>query len=186
MSNNNDFRLAFAGIVATATVGVWSAHLAYQASSNQMHAENDRAAVQFAKEQRKTAYVDYLQAEEDVHNTAFRLCLFMDAYNHGRVEFSVLETAWNAWGEAGVKDLRADSEVKLLASQPVAALIKKWDDYDDSVSDQLVAVRDTLGTDGPTKDAAIEKLRGMVGADNEPSLDEFVKVAKADLGLAKD
>jgi hypothetical protein len=180
---DNDFRIAIAGMITTAAVAIWGSHLAYKSGVNQMHAETDRAATQFAKEQRKTAYVDYLAAEEDLHNTAFRLYLRFDDLCKGNIGLNDIDDSWNAWTDAGAKNLRTDSEVKLVASTPVAVLIKQWDDYDDGVSDQLVAVKNAVLQNNPKP--AVDKLGGMVGNVHEPSLDIFVNVAKADLGLAK-
>lgn len=188
----NEFWLALAstaagvlGIAATAAVGIWAAHLAYKSSTNQIKAESDRAAIQFSKEKRKDAYTDYLTAETDLRDEMYKMWQSFDHFVSGQMSEDKLSDQYSAWIKACDADLRADSEVRLVASRSVARLIGQWDDYDDKVHDQIVGIKIAINahdlTSASGKTAA---LNGMVGPDNAPSLDHFVDIAKADLGLS--
>lgn len=69
----NEFWLALAGIGATVVIGLAGGWLTYQSSINQINSETTRQTIQFSREQRKAAYVDYLVAYKDLRTHEFRL-----------------------------------------------------------------------------------------------------------------
>jgi hypothetical protein len=59
---SNEFYRALAGITATVVVGLVGGLLTFQTSTHQIAAESDRTERSFNREQRKTAYTEYLNA----------------------------------------------------------------------------------------------------------------------------
>jgi hypothetical protein len=189
---SNEFWLALAGavgtgvgVVATAVVGVFAAILSHDSSTTQVRAESDRAALQFVREQRKSTYLDFLNAETDLHNKAYEYAHAASDYFNGRADAKFVSDSEGAWVKAKELATRKEYAAELFASQPVYDLLIDWASYDDHVEDQILAISGQFDGDVMPSHDKIDALVEIVAPDTQPSAKHFEDVAQHDLGLSR-
>lgn len=162
-------------------VGIASAWLTHQTSTNQMAAESDRVALEFSREQRKIAYADHLNAIADLYRAEYNIKYQPSPI--GPVEAEQLEDRFKIYSEAGDKFNRTGATVRLLASQEVVrareAIRDKHNRINDQIEDLMLAIR--RGSESST----LNELRLKLDLDYSPYLEQqFINAAKKDLGLS--
>jgi hypothetical protein len=180
---SNEFYLALAGIAATVVVGLVGGWLTYQASTRQIEAESDRAALSFNREQRKTAYTEYLNALFDLDGTEYDIRYERNPSLSGPLDSKQLEDQYKAYIAAKDRLNRASSAVLLLASRDVAdARAAISDDHSRryfQIDDLIAAVR----IEAPRQ--LIEQQRLEINLASPELEQRFVSAAQKDLGLTE-
>lgn len=180
---SNEFYLALAGIAATVVLGLVGALLTSQASTRQIAAESDRAAVNFSREQRKSAYTDFLNALFDLDRAEFNIQNAYDTSLGDPTGSKALEDQYKAYTEATDELNRTVSAVRLLASPEVAAAREAIRDNHSAIYKQVTALMAAAKSGAPPADIA--ELRTTVGV-GDPDLEQrFVDAAKKDLGITE-
>jgi len=180
---SNEFFLALAGIAATVVVGLAGGWLTYQASTRQIEAESDRAALSFNREQRKTAYTEYLNALFDVDGAEYDIRYQHNPSLSGPLDSKQLEDQYKAYIAAKDRLNRASSAVLLLASRDVAdARAAISDDHGKryfQIDDLMAAVRNGA----PRQLITQRRLEINLAS---PDLEQrFGDAAQKDLGIAE-
>jgi hypothetical protein len=183
---SNEFWLALAGIFATVVVGMTASMLAYRTSGNQIKAETDRTAVQFTKEQRKSAYVDFLTTYTDLSEAEFefthQLTLIDDFDMKGVQDKSDLYYAQTS------KCRNASAAVELVGSQDVnkarGELVDQHNDIQNIIQPLAVAI---ARAGNPRiyagKVSELQRIVDKVERDDDRLRKNFINAAKRDLGL---
>ena len=183
---SNEFWLAMAGIFATVLVGMTASTLAYRTSGNQIKAETDRAAVQFTKEQRKSAYVDFLTTYTDLSEAEFefthQLTLIDDFDMKGVQDKSDLYYAQTS------KCRNASAAVELVGSQDVnkarGELVDQHNDIQNIIQPLAVAIaRAGNPRSYAGKVSELQRIVDNVQRDDDRMRKNFINAAKRDLGL---
>jgi hypothetical protein len=189
---SNEFWLALAstaaavlGVAATATVGIWAAHLAYKSSANQVKAETDRANLAFSREQRKAVYLDFLNKEDTVHNEAFMTYETITDYVSGKIDFQVVHDHVEAWNKADDAAIQATNAAQLFASRSAYNVIEEWAKYDEKVHDAMVGIIEQTNAGKVPSPDRVSALGQVVGTEHEPSPKHFEDVAQPDLGVSR-
>ncbi len=180
---SNEFYLALAGIAATVVVGLAGGWLTYQASTRQIEAESDRAALSFNREQRKSAYTEYLNALFDVDRAEYDIRYAHNSSLTGPLESKQVEDQYKVYTAATDRLNRASSAVLLLASRDVAdARAAITDDHDRryfQIDDLMAAVRN-----GAPRQL-ITQLRLEIDLTSKDLEQRFINAAQKDLGIAE-
>lgn len=184
---SNEFYLALAGIAATVVLGLVGALLTAQASTRQIAAESDRAAVNFSREQRKNAYADFLNALFDLDRAEFNI--HNDIHNDYDTSPSdapnptALEDQYKAYTDATDELNRTVSAVRLLASPEVAAAREAIRQDHSAIYKQIDVLMAAARSGAAANDIRALRERVDVGA---PDLEErFIQAAKKDLGITE-
>lgn len=183
---SNEFWLAVAGIFATVVVGVTASTLAYRTSGNQIKAETDRVAVQFGKEQRKSAYVDFLTAYTDLSEAEFEFAHQLARMDDFNTDATVdKSTAYYTQSE---KCRQSSATVEVVGSEDVekarGQLVDKHNDIQNLIQPLALAIV-KAGNPRSYADQVFD-LQGVVAKvqrDNDRLRKNFINVAKRDLGL---
>jgi hypothetical protein len=179
---SNEFWLALVAIAATLIVGTTGSWLAYLASTNQVKAESDRAALSFSREQRKNAYADYLDAVAILRVAEYQL---WDKFKNVPFDMKQAEDQSTREGDAFLKFNTASSTVRLLASPDVEAAREKIRDKHNHIQDSIYKLMVAARTGPPEKvtgpAADLYKDLDLLGS---PLVPDFIKLAQRDLGLA--
>jgi len=185
------FWLALAGIAATAIVGVVGSVLTYKTSADRIHFDAQARVI----DQRKTAYLDFLNAEADEWDQGGRLTERFAQLAAGQISYGVLVDQWNKWSATLNPQYRAMSEVKLVASQNIWLLVDSWTRFDDQVRRLMPEVKnavDVVCADRPSTTCAevpsvtdeVFELARATKIDSSPAIKTFDEVAQPDLGLS--
>jgi hypothetical protein len=177
---SNEFWLALAGMAATVVVGITGSLLAYQTSTHQSKAESDRAALTFSREQRKTAYADFLTADTDTWRAEYNIKWPDSVSLAGPLDLKQLEDQFKVYTEATGRFNRATSTVKLLASHDVAEARNAVSANHNSLYFQIDNLMARARRGEP-----IDEIRLNMNLDKWDDLNQhFIDAAKKDLGLA--
>jgi hypothetical protein len=180
---SNEFWVALAGIAATVVVGLTSNWLAYQSSARQLKAESDRVTTSFSRDQRKTAYADYLNAVADLDTAEFNMRNPSPGGALSPVDLEQLNSQFTFYNQAGAKFSQAGSTVRLLASPDVEMARKAIRDKHNKINDQINSLMAAARSVPPHADLVY--LRFSIDLDTSPGLEQrFIDAAKKDLGLA--
>ena len=180
---SNEFYLALAGIAATVVVGLVGGLLTYQTSKNQMTAETQRSALSFSREQRKVAYVEFLNALFDLDRAELNIRDANDASLANGGGSKLLEEQYTVYTEATDDLNRAVAAVRLLASPDVAAARDAIRDNHSAIFFQITTLMAAAKRGAPP--SVLDALRAKVGT-AAPELEErFIDAAKKDLGVTR-
>jgi hypothetical protein len=180
---SNEFYLALAGIAATVLVGLTGGWLTYQASTRQMTAESERAALSFNREQRRSAYTEYLNALSDVDRAEYNI---RNAYNvslNGPLDSKQVENQSRVYAEATDRLNRASSAVRLLASRDVAEARDAIRDDHKPLFFQIDALIAAVQSGAAPK--LITQRRLEIGTASPDLEQRFISAAQKDLGFAE-
>lgn len=179
---SNEFWLALAGIAATLIVGTIGSWLAYLASTNQVNAESDRAALSFTREQRENAYVGYIDAVAVLENAELNLYY---AFDKLPIDMKQGEQQKDLQEEAYKKFVRAGSSVHLLASPDVEAARQKIRVKHNKIQNDIGDLMGAARTGPPEKATALAAdLYKDLDIGDSPLVPNFVAAAQRDLRLA--
>ncbi|OBJ90559.1 hypothetical protein [Mycobacterium sp. 1245852.3] len=183
---SNEFWLAIAGIFATVIVGVVGSTLAYRTSGNQIRAETSRTTAQFNKERRISAYTDFLTAYSDLEEAEFEFAhqLAPNTFTSD----SVVDKSANFRAKSDTCR-KAVSRVVIVGSNAVTTAMTKiingHNDIQNKIQPLALAI---MKSDNPQKYVSqVADLQYAIDReqhDEDGLRMEFVKAAKADLGLA--
>lgn len=182
---SNEFWLAITGIFATVVVGIVGSTLAYRTAGNQITAETNRTTSQFNKDQRISAYTDFLTAYSDLEEAEFEFAhqLAPNTFNSD----SVVDKSANFRAKSD-KCRQAVSRVDIVGSEAVTRAMTKIINGHNDIQNKIQPLALTImKSDNPQKyvsqvadlQYAIEREQ----RDDDGLRMEFVKAAKADLGL---
>jgi len=183
---SNEFWLAIAGIFATVVVGVTASTLAYRTSGNQIKAETDRVAVQFSKEQRKSAYVDFLNAFTDLSEAEFEWThqlARMDDFN-----MDAMVDKSTAYSTQFGKCRQASATVELVGSGDVekarGELVDNHNDIQNLIQPLALAIAEAGNPRSHAgKVSELQTVVDKVRRDDDHLRQNFINAAKRDLGL---
>jgi hypothetical protein len=183
---SNEFWLALAGIFATVVVGVTASTLAFRTSGNQIKAETNRAAIQFSKDQRKSAYVDFLTTYTDLSEAEFEFTHQLARTDDFDMN-SVIDKSTAYYTQTG-KCRQASAVVELTASEDVnkarGQLVDKHNDIQNLIQPLALAIAHA-GNPGSYA-GKVSELQSVVDAvqrDDEGLRRKFINAAKRDLDL---
>ncbi|WP_156664791.1 hypothetical protein [Mycobacterium sp. 852002-51057_SCH5723018] len=183
---SNEFWLALAGIFATVVVGVTASSLAYRASGNQIKAETDRVAVQFSKEQRKSAYADFLTAYTDLSEVEFEFTHQLARTDDFEMSAVVDKSA--AYATQSGKCRSASATVELIGSAAVdkarGELVDKHNDIQNLIQPLALAIAKAGNPRSyGGKVSELQRVVEKVQRDDDRLRQAFIEAAKRDLGF---
>jgi hypothetical protein len=183
---SNEFWLALAGIFATVLVGVTASMLAYRTSGNQIRAETDRVRVQFTKEQRKSAYVDFLTTYTDLSEAEFEFTHQLTLIDEFDMK-GVQDKSDSYYAQTG-KCRNASATVELVASEEVnkarGELVDKHNDIQNLIQPLALAIaRAGNPRSYAGKVSELQRIVEKAQRDDDRLRKNFINAAKRDLGL---
>jgi hypothetical protein len=183
---SNEFWLALAGIFATVLVGVTASTLAYRTSGNQIRAETDRVAVQFTKEQRKSAYVDFLTTYTDLSEAEFEFTHQLTLINE--FDMKGMQDKSNLYYAQTEKCRTASATVELVGSEDVnkarGDLVDKHNDIQNLIQPLALAIaRAGNPRSYAGKVSELQRIVEKVQRDDDRLRENFINAAKRDLDL---
>jgi hypothetical protein len=186
---STEFWVAIVSVCATVIVGVTGTWFAYRGTIAQVHAEadrvtaeSDRTALQFNKEQRITAYANYLASLTNLGNDEFLLT--QDFIKFPKVDIKLISADFNRYEDDFKRNNIFSATVGLVRSRgvvaPHGALATKHNDLHNRMIALLVAAD---ASDIPTVQTKANELGHNL--DLSRDLDKnFVEAAKRDLGMS--
>jgi hypothetical protein len=174
---SNEFWLALGGIAATLIVGIVGSGLAYLASTQQVKAESDRAALSFSRKQKENAYAAFLDAVATLERQELELSALSP------FDVKQAEETFNLQEDAYLKFNRASSTVRLLASPEVENARKEIRNKHNDIESRIRKLM-KVARKGPPEEATglATDLYNHLDL-NSNLVPQFIDVAQRDLGL---
>ena len=177
--------IAAVGVAATATVGIWAAQLAYNASANQAAAETERARIQFSREQRKDVYLDFLNTQQTLHSEAAMVWQLMTEYATNPSISDRLTDQLDTYSKTWETVPRVNNAANLFASHKVYAIMVEWTKYDNEVHRQILDLVKIYNAEDRLPPDLVADFGKFIAPDNQPSPRNFELAAQADLGVVR-
>lgn len=184
---SNEFWLAIAGIVATVLVGATASMLAYRTSNNQMQAETDRVAVEFLRDERMAAYVEFLTAVTDLAEAEFEFVHQMQSVEDFDIDSLVAKIS--QYKDQSGKYRQASARVELVGTPEVRAVHGEIVGQHNAIMNEIQVLAVDIARAGSPRNFSWRVAHAVDSVNRSQRDDaglrsEFISAAQDDLGFA--